>query len=121
MLGAAFGRRRTDAGRPPGEAVDFAKLPPMIDLDTRVRVPENLLFCDLDGEGVLLELDGGCYFGLDEVGNRIWKLLQKGVDLQTAFDTLLAEYEVSAETLRADLVAFVTALAASGLVTVDDG
>ena len=48
----------------------------MMDLATRVTIPETVLFRDLDGEAVLLDTVSGRYFGLNEVGTRMWALLQ---------------------------------------------
>jgi hypothetical protein len=34
-------------------------------------VPDDVLFRDLDGEAVILNLRTGTYFGLDELGTRM--------------------------------------------------
>ncbi len=88
-------------------------------LAARVRVPESVLFCDLDGEAVLLESTSGRYFGLDEVGTRIWSLLAADGRVGTAFEALLAEYEVEADHLRRELLAFVATLAARRLLALE--
>ena len=46
-------------------------------LHSRVSVNDDVLFQELDGEGVLLNLKTGVYFGLDSVGARVWQLLEK--------------------------------------------
>jgi hypothetical protein len=43
-------------------------------LDSRVKVNDDVLFQELQGEAVLLNLKSGVYFGLDPVGTRIWQL-----------------------------------------------
>ena len=47
-----------------------------IPFDRRLTVPEHVASRDLDGELVLLNYDSETYFGLDEVGTRIWEVLQ---------------------------------------------
>jgi hypothetical protein len=43
----------------------------MATLNSTLRVPDDVLFRDLDGEAVILNLRTGTYFGLDEVGMRM--------------------------------------------------
>ena len=91
----------------------------MVELATRVNVPESVLFRDLDGEAVLLDTGSGRYFGLDEVGTRMWSLLHLHGEIETAYRALLAEYDVPEDRLREDLLRLVEALAARGLVRMD--
>ena len=76
----------------------------------RVSIPEQVLIQHLDGEAVLLNLETETYFGLDEVGARIWTLLEGSDSIQAAYEALLEEYEVEPEPLRADLAAFLVQL-----------
>ena len=46
-------------------------------LESRIRINDDVLFQELHGEGVLLNLKTGVYFGLDPVGRRIWQLAQE--------------------------------------------
>ena len=78
----------------------------------------DVLFQELDGEAVLLDLKSEQYFGLDEVGTRIWQLMEESGELDTVYQTLLTEYEVSAEQLQSDLISFVNNLSEAGLITV---
>jgi hypothetical protein len=90
----------------------------MTDLATRITVPESVLFRDLDGEAVLLETVTGRYYGLDEVGTRMWSLLQLHSDAEAVCRALYAEYDVSEAQLREDFAELIAALAARGLVKV---
>jgi hypothetical protein len=83
---------------------------------TRVAVPETVLFRDLDGEAVLLATDSGKYFGLNEIGTRMWSLLRQHGDIEAVCRALLAEYDVAEAQLREDLARLVETLAARGLV-----
>jgi hypothetical protein len=80
-----------------------------------------VLFQDLQGESVLLNLQTGRYFGLDEVGTRMWAALTTAESLQAAFDALLAEYAVEGERLERDLRDLVEKLVKQGLVEVHGG
>ncbi len=92
----------------------------MSTLSTRVSVPEEVLFRDLGGEAVLLELANGQYFGLDEVGCRMWRHLHQHGEVGTALQALREEYEVPEDQLRRDLLEFVDRLAACNLVELED-
>jgi hypothetical protein len=82
-------------------------------------VPE-VLFRELDGEAVILDLNSERYYGLDEVGTRIWQLLAEHGDVTTVRDAMLAEYEVDGETLSRDMADLIEKLAENGLVAIDN-
>jgi hypothetical protein len=73
----------------------------------------------VSGETVLLDLQSENYFGLDEVGTRIWQLIKETNDLQAIFETLLAEYDVSEERLRQDLDTLLGEISGLGLIRLE--
>lgn len=87
--------------------------------EIRVRQAEDVLFQDLDGELVLLSTRTGEYYGLNDVGTRIWILLQEGWELPAIVKSLQARYEVRIDQLLTDVRKFLTDLEASGLITVE--
>ena len=91
----------------------------MITLDTKFQLPEEVLFREIGGEAVILNIKTGKYYGLNEMGARIWaRLLEKG-SLQAACQALLEEYDVSEAQLQADMLQLVEGLAEKGLLTVE--
>ena len=60
-----------------------------ISLHSRVRIQEDVLFQELQGEAVLLNLKTGVYLGLNPLGTRIWKLLQEDGALSKVKDAIL--------------------------------
>jgi len=89
-----------------------------ITLTMRAIVPADVLVQELQGESVLLNVKSGRYFGLDEVGTRMWAVLTTAESLQAAGETLLAEYDVDAERMQRDLQNLVEKLVEHGLVEV---
>ncbi len=73
---------------------------------------------DLAGEAVVLNLQSGVYYGLNEVGARIWELIQQPTSVVMLCETLLAEYEVEPERCQQDLLQICQDLIASGLAEV---
>jgi hypothetical protein len=85
-------------------------------LASTLTVPEDVLYQELHGEGVLLNLKTGVYFGLDAVGRRMFELIQAKGTLQPVLDTMLAEYDVTQEQCVTDLLTLVTEMEKHGLV-----
>lgn len=81
---------------------------------------KNAVSCDLAGESVILDMKSGKYFALDDVGTRIWQLLQSPATLESICDQLTREYDVSAERSAADVSTLLRRLVDQGLVTYAD-
>jgi Coenzyme PQQ synthesis protein D (PqqD) len=75
---------------------------------------------DLGGEVAILDLKGGMYYGLDEVGARIWELIQAPKTVVDIEAILLSEYEVEPERCRHDLIALLQRLAEEELIEIRD-
>src|SRR6202035_1294680 len=88
----------------------------MVMFGDKVSVPGHVLVRFLDKEAVLLNLETERYFGLDETGTRMWQLTTAAPDIATAYQQLLDEYEVDAETLRENLTELLNKLADNGLL-----
>lgn len=89
-----------------------------ITLAHHVEPNDDVLFQEVGGEAVLLNLGSESYFGLNEVGTRIWQLLGKDSLLQHVYDVLSDEYDVMPEQLQSDLLTLVDEMAKAGLVQV---
>lgn len=82
----------------------------------RVSKPAQVITRPLDGELVLLNLDTETYFGLDEVGTRMWEVVSSSPSVEAALEQLVTEYDTDEATLRHDLQALLSQLVESGLV-----
>jgi hypothetical protein len=89
-------------------------------LSKRVSVPADVLINEIAGESVLLNLDGGRYFGLDDVGTDMWKALTTSRSIEQALAQLTALYDAEASVLKTDLESLVNRLAQHGLVKLDN-
>lgn len=90
--------------------------PDRIDLNTHVRCSDGQMGADVGGELAILSLKTGIHYGLDEVGRRIWTLLNEGRTLREIRDLILEEYAVDASRCEQDLVGLLTELARHQLV-----
>lgn len=84
--------------------------------DSIISISPDVMVRKVGEESVLLDLKTERYLGLDDVSARFWDLLTGGGSIQSAYETLLAEFEVDPERLRTDLGDFVQELVQSGLV-----
>ena len=71
-------------------------------------------------EVVVLDLNSGTYYGLDDLGARIWTLIEQPASLATLREAIMSEYEVDAETCERDILAFLKQMQVAGLVEVGD-
>jgi hypothetical protein len=85
----------------------------------RLHIADDVVFRDLAGESVLLNLSTGTYFGLDAVGTRLWHLITEQGSTASVIETLLAEYDVDEPRLQKDVEALIDQLLAKGLLTTD--
>ena len=91
---------------------------PQLSPASRVNIAEGVVFRDLQGELVLLNLTTGVYFGLDRVGTRIWNLLETGQTLSQVLSLLLEEYAVTEAQGRQDLECFISQMLEKGLMAI---
>ena len=87
-------------------------------LEQAVRIPSDVMFRELQGEAVILDLTSSTYFGLDHVGTRIWQLCATHASLRAVCEAMQHEFDAPHETLQVDLLAFVDELVTKGLLEV---
>ena len=90
----------------------------MVTLDSVVKIADDVLFQELEGEAVLLNMQSEIYFGLDAMGTRIWELLKTHGRIRMVSEALLDEYEIGEEQLWNHLCEFIDKLHSKGLVEV---
>lgn len=87
-----------------------------ISFSQRLAVLPDTLVNVVGGESVILSLKNESYFGLDAVGTDMWRALISESSIQSAYESLLVQYDVNEEKLKDDLSAFIEKLLAQGLV-----
>ncbi len=89
-------------------------------LANRVRPGRDVVFRELGGETVLLNLRSGVYYGLNETGAAMWSRLVEWGDPARARAALAHDYAVAPERLERDLKDLIAALKEKGLLETDD-
>lgn len=89
-----------------------------IDLQTVIVASKDQLSSSIGGETVILGLNAGRYYGVGDVGARVWQLIQEPRRVADIQDTIVAEYEVEPAVCEADLLKLLDQLAAARLIEV---
>lgn len=89
-----------------------------ISLDTLINKNLEIDDTDLDGEKVMMNLDKGEYFMMNEVGSRIWEIINGTMNVKGIVDTLRSEYEVDEETCKDTVIEFLERLNNADLIRV---
>jgi Coenzyme PQQ synthesis protein D (PqqD) len=81
-----------------------------------IRLSPDVVFRDLEGEAVILDLASGRYFGLNAVGTRIWTLLEEGTPIERIVDAIASEYDAEVQQIARDVTALIEQLSSRGLI-----
>lgn len=100
--------------------MDTLRLERPVSEHSTVVAIKNQVSADLAGEAVILNLDSGVYFGLNEIGASIWQQIQAPKKVTAIRDILLEEYEVERALCERDLLELLQELAAARLIEVRD-
>ncbi len=89
-------------------------------LPKKIKVSDNVLFQEINGECVLLNMESEQYFGLGAVGARIWELLgEEEGNTAKVLDQMQAEYEIDHETLKRDFTNLLEEMEREHLITIE--
>lgn len=93
---------------------------PVVATSSVVVASKEQVASDLAGEVILLSLKTGMYYGLDQVGARIWELLQQPRRVADIRDAIVREYDVDLERCERDVLVLLRNLLKEGLIEVRD-
>lgn len=77
--------------------------------------------CTIGGEAVILSVNDGTYYGLNEVGARIWNLIQQPRTISELRGVLLTEYDVDGDRCQEEIEQLISQLETKRLVEVTRG
>ena len=87
-------------------------------LPQRIKISERALYQQIENEMVILDLAKEQYYGLDDVGARMWQLIVQHEDTDTILKELGSYYDADEAVLSNDLSDLITKLLSAGLLTV---
>ena len=90
-----------------------------INLETVINKNLEIDDTDLDGEKVMMNLDKGEYFMMNEVGSRIWEIISEPINVKEIINTLCNEYEVNEEACKDTVIEFLGRLDNADLISIN--
>jgi hypothetical protein len=95
-------------GRPDGA--------PSVSDATLISRSPSVLAAEVDGEIVMMSIEQGRYFGLDDIGSDIWKRIEQPCSFAALVDGLVADYDAERGTIAADVTALLARMAEQDVV-----
>jgi hypothetical protein len=76
----------------------------------------SVLTAEVDGEIVMMSIEHGRYYGLDDIGSDIWRRIEPPCSFAELIDRLAADYDAERTTIAADVQALLGRMAAQDVV-----
>ena len=86
----------------------------------KIGFKKDVIFSDLEDEMIIMDMNSGKYFGLNETGAKIWSLFDKYGDLKEVVKALCEEYEISKEKCEKEVIRFLKRLQQKDLIHVEE-
>lgn len=90
---------------------------PAISPTTVISRSQSVLSAEVDGEVVMLSIEQGCYYGLDDIGSDIWRRIQTPCSFAELVDNLITDYDADPVTIATDVQALLGRMAEQDVVT----
>ena len=86
--------------------------------DAILRTSTDAVSCELDCEVTILNVRSGEYYGLDEVGASVWRMMSQPRTVRELIKEMTSEYDVGPAQCESDLISLIGKLAEYGLVEI---
>ena len=86
---------------------------------SKIHSHPDVIFQNLDGETVLINLKTEEYYTLGETSTRMWNLLIEHGEVEPVINRMLAEYKVEEAVIKRDLNELISDCCKLGLLYVD--
>lgn len=91
-----------------------------IGITTLVARRDDVFFAEIDDEIVMMSEDLDSYCGIDEIGSRIWSLIESPITVSDVCGVLREEFEVDREVCEREVTTFLAQLISEGLARLVD-
>jgi Coenzyme PQQ synthesis protein D (PqqD) len=85
---------------------------------TRIARNPDLLQATVGEELMMMDVESGCYFGLDSIGRRIWELIAEPATVGGICAQLTTEYDVAPEVCETEVLDLLGKLAEHRIIDV---
>lgn len=90
-------------------------------LSTVVSQSSELVSTNIEGQTALMSIVNGSYYGMDQIGSRVWTLIAQPRAVTAVVDQLLTEFAVERATCEGHVLTFLQTLADADLLQIADG
>jgi hypothetical protein len=84
----------------------------------RVEISDSVIWRDVGGDVVILNVKAGVYFGIDGSGSQMWRELAEHGSVEKTLASLQQQFDVAPDELKRDLDDLLAKLVQKGLVQV---
>ena len=88
-----------------------------IESNTRLERNPDLVSTQVEGEEIILSIENGQYYGLNDVATRIWELLKTPLAFEELLTQLQSEYDVTPDQCQSDTLTLLNKLQDESLIT----
>ena len=99
-----------------GDTSDSADATSRIADSTIVSRSPSVLTAEIDGEVVMMSIEQGQYFGLDDIGSDIWKRIEPPCAFADLIERLAADYDADRAKIAVDVPALLETMAERDVV-----
>jgi hypothetical protein len=88
-----------------------------IPVDRQFKVVEDVLFRQVENEGILMHISSGTYYSLNEISILFWEAISQQQALEPVVKKITDEYDVDRSQVLRDLQALLKDLSNFGLIS----
>lgn len=85
---------------------------------TQIKAASEQLSSEVSGEAVILNINSGIYYGLNETGAKIWQWIQEVKTIAEIGELLEKEYDVESKQCQEDLQVILNEMLGAGLIEI---
>ncbi|MBN2682314.1 MAG: lasso peptide biosynthesis PqqD family chaperone [Bacteroidales bacterium] len=89
-----------------------------IGLNNLVKRTPEMVYSKLDGEVVMMSVENGEYYGLNEIASAIWERISEEIKVDDLIIQLMEEYDVERDECETDTLDFLEEMVEKKLVVV---
>lgn len=92
----------------------------MITVESKVKKVKEIESADLNNEKVMINMEKGKYYALNEIGSRIYEMIEDDKSINDIIDNLLNVYDVDRNVCEKSVIKYLSSLYNAGIIYVSE-
>lgn len=88
----------------------------MITPENYIEQNKEVFAGKIDNETVMMHIQTGKYYGLDDIGSRIWKMAEEKIQVKEIIAQLIDEFDVDKQQCEKDVIELLNDLKSNDLI-----